>query len=176
MFLLVVQNFRETEMLRKQNRICFPGSGLPPFPKIDMFYMLARDRRQESIISYLWRLSLEDFLPPFLFHLFSLGGKRFLKTFPEHLSGSCYFIAHKWSPAMVTKVTNVPTFARSLPLSMVNPPLWILSTELHRFILTGIHIFSMERENKKGKVNMDIHTSYLSREPRVYSCKFFWPV
>ena len=92
-----------------------------------------------------------------------MGGKRFLKTFPEHLSGSCYFIAHKWSPAMVTKVTNVPTFARSLPLSMVNPPLWILSTELHRFILTGIHIFSMKRENKKGKVNSDICITNLNQ-------------
>ena len=64
---------------------------------------------------------------------------------------------------MVTKVTNVPTFARSLPLSMVNPPLWILSTELHRFILTGIHIFSMKRENKKGKVNSDICITNLNQ-------------
>ena len=68
---------------------------------------------------------------------------------------------------MVTKVTNVPTFARSLPLSMVNPPLWILSTELHRFILTGIHIFSTERENKKGKVNMDGYIYYQSKPSKL---------
>ena len=64
---------------------------------------------------------------------------------------------------MVTKVTNVPTFARSLPLSMVNPPLWILSTELHRFILTGIHIFSTKRENKKEKVNIHIRITNLDQ-------------
>ena len=66
---------------------------------------------------------------------------------------------------MVTKVTNVPTFARSLPLSMVNPPLWILSTELHRFILTGIHIFPKENENNekdKSKGELIIRTSFLS--------------
>merc|ERR1712012_882586 len=92
-------------------------------------------------------------------------------------SGSCYFIAHKWSPAMVTKVTNVPTFARSLPLSMVNPPLWILSTELHRFILTGIHIFSMEMENKKGKVNMDLCITNLDQVSCAYIlCSDIWKI
>ena len=63
---------------------------------------------------------------------------------------------------MVTKVTNVPTFARSLPLSMVNPPLWILSTELHRFILTGIHIFPKENENnEKDKSKGSTHHTHL---------------
>ena len=43
---------------------------------------------------------------------------------------------------MVTKLTNGSRFARSLPAILVNPPLWALSTELHRFILTQrqIHI------------------------------------
>lgn len=77
---------------------------------------------------------------------------------------------------MVTKVTNVPTFARSLPLSMVNPPLWILSTELHRFILTGIHIFPKENENNekdKSKGELIIRTSFLST--LVHFCFIYAP-
>ena len=63
-----------------------------------------------------------------------------LKIYHCMLRESCYSIAHKWRLAMVTKLTNGSRFARSLPAILVNPPLWALSTELHRFILTQRHI------------------------------------
>ena len=54
----------------------------------------------------------------------------------QHWSESCYFIAHNWSQKWQMWVDS-PVLSSYPP---VNPPLWPLSTELHRFIRTQSHI------------------------------------
>ena len=51
----------------------------------------------------------------------------------QHLSESCYFIAHKWSCAMVTKVTNVS----DSPVLSCYPPQSPFMATLNR--VTQIH-------------------------------------